>query len=137
MSPLWKIISNVVLVFVFIMLTIFSITEYSDKNMATGAQDKIPLVKITFSELSHLLAYFEKMPLINFLPVATKGLEYPVQTLDSAYQEQFDTENIKTNIKQKIPITVSDIKNNLNEILDFQKLRTSLKEQFAKDWSRP
>lgn len=137
MPSLWKIISNIVLALVFILLIIFSITEYSDKNTATGAQDKLPLVKITFSELSNLLAYFEKMPMINLLPAATKGLEYPVQTLDSAYQEQFDTELIKTNIKQKIPITVSGVKNNLNEVLDFQKLRASLKEQLSKDWSRP
>jgi len=137
MSSLWKIISNIVLVLVFIILTIFSITEYSDKNITTGAQDKSPLVKITFSQLSNLLAYFEKMPVINLLPAATKGLEYPAETFDSAYQEQFDTEIIKTNIKQKIPITLSDVKNNLAEISNFQKLGASLKEQLSKDWFRP
>ena len=137
MSSLWKIVSNIVLILVFIMLTIFSIIEYSDKNIATGAEDKLPLVKVTFSELSHFLAYFEKMPLINFLPAATKGLEYPAETLDNAYQEQFDTEIIKTNIKQKVPVNISDVKNNLAEISSFQKLWQRLKEQLTKDWFRP
>lgn len=122
----------------FIVITIFSSTEYSsDKIDINATEDRLPAVKVVFSTLGHLLTYADKIPMLNFLPVAKIGAGYELKASQNIYN------NIKDNITEdydfkgdtgsQTPIlAISPTKTfNWSEII------SSLKEALSKDWFRP
>jgi len=134
MRLIWKIISNLILILVFIALSIFSLVEYRGDNINSSAtDDKLTLAKTTLTNISYLAAYLEKMPTIRLLPVVTNEAQYQKQILDSVVVNQDKIPSIKENI--------SDVKlkagSNLTSSVSWSEIMGRLKSQLSKDWFRP
>lgn len=106
---------------VFIFLSIFSLTEYQDNKIATGAQDKIPVVAQVFNKLGLVMAYLGQVPLLRLVPVASVSNNYQ-QTIGGVL-----TENKISGIDFSKPVTINS----------FKDWWLSLKANMQKeDWSR-
>jgi len=138
MRFIWRVLSNLILVLVFIVLSVFSLVEYRSDNLNVNTtDDKLPLAKTTFTGLSHLIAYLEQMPTIRLLPVASSGLEYQKQALAQIDQAPLKSLVNKSNIKEEIPILKSQNRSEIIDTFNLKNIIKRLKEQLTKDWSRP
>jgi|GEM_PF-3539817 len=105
---------------VFIFLSIFSITEYQDNKIATGAQDKTPVVAQVFNKLGPIIAYLGQVSLLRLVPVASVSNSYQ-QTMGEVL-----TENKISGVDFSKPVTINSFK---DWWLD---LKTNMQQE---DWS--
>lgn len=137
MVSIWKIISNLALVVVFIILSVFSLVEYRGDNINQNPdEDKLPLAKITFTNISYFVSFLEKMPMIRLLPAVTKGTDYEKQML-SLIDNKSESLINNTNIKEENEIFASFTSPDQSPKPNLKDLPKRLKERLMKDWSRP
>ena len=137
MTSIWRIISNLVLVLAFIALSVFCLVEYQPRNVSINSVgDKLPLAKLTFTNLSYLVAYLEKMPSIRLVPVVTEGADYQRQVLDKIDAEQIQSLINNSNIKEDIPILKLDTTSSISEKINLKNLIKRVKEKLSENWFR-
>lgn len=132
------IIVGLALLAAFIVLSIFSSTEYTvEKTNLNSTEDKLPGVNIVLSKFSDLLSLADKIPAADFLSVAKTEVDYNTEMSKDIYNNMAaitkNTPNIKEEKIKELASSTPDIIKKANWLNLFNKL----KETLSKDWSRP
>ena len=111
---------------VFIWVSVFYSTEYSgDKIDLSVTEDKSPAVKVALNGLSQLLSYADKIPMLNFLPVAKDIYHDLKANVENKY-------NVGEDVVSLAPVVVdSSIKS-----ISWSDIVNKVKTALSKDWFR-
>ena len=122
---------------VFIWVSVFYSTEYSgDKIDLSVTEDKSPAVKVALNGLSQLLSYADKIPMLNFLPVAKIGANYEIEATKDIYHDLKANVENKYNVGEDVVSLAPVVVDSSIKSISWSDIVNKVKTALSKDWFR-
>ncbi len=138
MKLIREIIISLVLLVVFMVLSFFSIEEYTEEKINLNSQeDKLPGVSLVLSAFSSFLSLSNKIPVPQFLSLAKTEMNYNTEMAQDIYNNANLIVKDKTNTKEEKLEELEIIIPEKIKKPNWSELFREIKGALSKDWSRP